>query len=95
MSNLERTAFEFSRAREYFELRELTTLTGQEPENFATVVLKELVDNALDGCEMAGVAPHITVEVDGDVTADYGEIRMSVTDNGGGIRPEGWERGWG
>jgi DNA topoisomerase VI subunit B len=88
MSKLERTAFEFSRAREYFELRELATLTGQEPENFATVVLKELVDNALDGCEMAGVAPHITVEVDGDVTPDDGEIRMSVTDNGGGIPPE-------
>jgi hypothetical protein len=29
MSKLERTAFEFSRAREYFELRELAMLTGQ------------------------------------------------------------------
>ena len=46
MSKLERTTFEFSRAREYFELKELSTLTGQQPENFATVVLKELVDNA-------------------------------------------------
>jgi DNA topoisomerase VI subunit B len=88
MSKLERTTFEFSRAREYFELKELSTLTGQEPETFAAVVLKELVDNALDGCEMAGVAPYITVEVDGDVTPDDGEIRMSVTDNGGGIPPE-------
>ena len=88
MRNLERTTFEFSRAREYFEVRELATLTGQEPENFATVVLKELVDNALDCCEMAGVAPHITVEVDGDATTDDGEIRMSITDNGGGIPPE-------
>src|SRR5829696_5520082 len=79
MSKLERTTFEFSRAREYFEPRELSTLTGQEPETFATVVLKELVDNALDGCEMAGVAPHITVEVDGDIAVD-GEIRMSVSD---------------
>ena len=88
MSKLERTSFEFSRAREYFELKELSTLTGQEPENFATVVLKELVDNALDGCEMAGVTPYITVEVDGDVAAVDGEIRMSVTNNGGGIPPE-------
>jgi len=88
MRKLERTTFQFSRAREYFELKELSTLTGQEAETFATVVLKELVDNALDGCEMAGVAPHITVEVDGDVTPDDGEIRMSVTDNGGGIPPE-------
>ena len=88
MSKLERTAFEFSRAREYFELKELSTLTGQEPETLAAVVLKEVVDNALDGCEMAGVAPYITVEVDGDVAAVDGEIRMSVTDNGGGIPPE-------
>src|SRR5215207_9017884 len=88
MRKLERTTFEFSRAREYFEARELATLTGQEPENFATVVLKELVDNALDACEMAGVAPHITVEVDGDVTVVDAEIRISVTDNGGGIPPE-------
>src|SRR5215218_6451606 len=87
MSKLERTTFEFSRAREYFELKELSTLTGQEPETFAAVVLKELVDNALDGCEMAGVAPYITVEVDGDIAVDR-EIRMSVTDNGGGIPPE-------
>ena len=70
MSKLERTTFEFSRAREYFELKELSTLTGQEPETFAAVVLKELVDNALDGCEMAGVAPYITVEVDGDIAVD-------------------------
>src|SRR5215216_7203179 len=87
MSKLERTTFEFSRAREYFELKELSTLTGQEPETFAAVVLKELVDNALDGCEMAGVAPYITVEVDGDIAVDR-EIRMGVTDNGGGIPPE-------
>jgi hypothetical protein len=87
MSKLERKTFEFSRAREYFELKELSTLTGQEPETFAAVVLKELVDNALDGCEMAGVAPYITVEVDGDIAVDR-EIRMSVTDNGGGIPPE-------
>ena len=49
MSNsfLERTIFETSRAAEYFEAKELQAQTGQPIEMFPTVVLKELVDNAL------------------------------------------------
>jgi hypothetical protein len=45
---LERTTFEFSRGIEYFDVRELQTMTGQPAERFPDVVLKELVDNALD-----------------------------------------------
>src|SRR5829696_4339018 len=84
MTRLDRTTFETSRAAEYFDARELQTQTGQPRQNFATVALKELVDNALDACETAGVAPEIGVEVD----EDDGVVRLAVTDNGPGILPE-------
>ena len=48
------------------------------------MVLKELVDNALDACEAAGIAPVIDIVVDED--------RISVSDNGSGIAPETVER---
>jgi DNA topoisomerase VI subunit B len=84
MVKLERTTFEVSRASEYFDARQLSTLTGVSQTEFASVCLKELVDNALDACETAGVAPEIGVEVEmGDET-----IRMTVSDNGPGIPPE-------
>src|SRR5215211_2753623 len=80
---LERTAFEISRAAEYFDGRQLSTLTGVPTGEFAHVVLKELIDNSLDACEAAGAPPQITVAVidDGSPSA----IRLSVSDNGPGI----------
>ena len=80
---LQRQVFEISRAAEYFTVRELQAQTGQLEENFAKVVLKELVDNALDACETAGVTPEITIEVSGQDT-----IAMAVSDNGPGLPPE-------
>jgi DNA topoisomerase VI subunit B len=44
------------------------------------VLLKELIDNALDACEESNVAPKITINVD-----DRG---LTVQDNGPGIPPE-------
>ena len=44
------------------------------------MVLKELVDNALDACEEAGIAPEIAVRVD--------EKGITITDNGPGLPPE-------
>jgi hypothetical protein len=44
------------------------------------VILKELIENSLDPCEEAGVAPVIDVEVSDDGVA--------VTDNGPGIAPD-------
>jgi DNA topoisomerase VI subunit B len=81
---LERTTFETSRAAEYFDARDLAAQTGQPKENFATVALKELVDNALDACETAGVAPEIEI----GVREESGIIHLAVADNGGGIPPE-------
>ena len=50
-----------SRAAEYFTVEELQAQTGQPASRFPEVVLKELLDNALDACETAGVAPEIDV----------------------------------
>ncbi len=83
-ASLERTAFETSRAAEYFDARQLSTLTGVPASEFASVCLKELVDNALDACETAGVAPEIDVEVQDE----QGEIHLAVSDNGAGIPAE-------
>ncbi len=85
---LERTVFETSRDAEYVDLRELQAQTGQAREQFAAVILKELVDNALDACETAGIAPRVTI----DVTDDAGMLQIAVSDNGTGISPETVER---
>ncbi len=84
MAKLERTTFETSRAAEYFDARELQAQTGQPVQNFATVALKELVDNALDACESAGVAPETSIEV----RNESGTIWLAVSDNGPGILSE-------
>jgi DNA topoisomerase VI subunit B len=81
---LERTAFETSRTAEYFDARQLSTLTGVPTSEFASVCLKELIDNALDACETAGVVPEIDVEVQ----YEQGVIRLAVLDNGTGIPAE-------
>jgi hypothetical protein len=82
MHKLERTTFETSRHAEYFSAKELTAQTGVRRIGFAVVVLKELVDNALDACEKADVSPVIGIEVHG---THSGGIEISVSDNGPGI----------
>ncbi len=74
---LVRTPFTTSREMDFFSEKELVTQTGHEREDWPLVVVKELVDNALDACEEANVAPVI------DVTADAGGI--AVSDNGPGL----------
>jgi len=81
---LQRTHFSISRAAEYFDAKELQAQTGQPVDKFATVVLKELMDNALDACETAGVAPEISVTVD----RDDDRIVIAVVDNGPGLPPD-------
>jgi len=84
MTQLQRTTFETSRAAEYFDGRQLSALTGVPQTEFASVCLKELVDNALDACETAGVAPQVGI----DVRAEQDVIGLTVSDNGPGIPPE-------
>ncbi|MDP9457786.1 MAG: ATP-binding protein [Actinomycetota bacterium] len=84
MGKLHRTTFESSRAGEYFDARQLSALTGVPQGEFASVCLKELIDNSLDACETSGVAPEVEVEVE----QAGGLLRLSVSDNGSGIAPE-------
>jgi hypothetical protein len=81
---LQREMFATPRASEYFDLRALQASTGQPARRFAEVVLKELVDNALDAAETAGVQPEVTVE---GVEHDLG-LRLTVADNGPGMSAE-------
>jgi DNA topoisomerase VI subunit B len=77
MNELNRTVFETSRLLEFFSESELNMQMGQSKSWWPTVALKELIDNALDACENAGVAPKIGI----DTTWPY----TIVTDNAGGI----------
>jgi DNA topoisomerase VI subunit B len=74
---LERLAFRSSRLLEFCSEKELTLQTGHPASDWPLVVVKELIDNALDACEEAGIAPVIEVAVDGN--------SITVTDNGPGL----------
>jgi DNA topoisomerase VI subunit B len=74
---LTRVAFRVSRLMEFCTKRELQNQTGHSIYDWPLVVLKELMDNALDACEEAEIAPVISIAVKpGSIT---------IQDNGGGI----------
>jgi hypothetical protein len=75
-----RTTFSTSRLLEFCSRKELTAQTGHEPDDWPLVIVKELIDNALDIAEEAGIAPVVCV------TVARGRIR--VRDNGPSIPPE-------
>src|SRR5512132_2634137 len=74
---LERSTFRNSRLLDFASEKELTAQTGHQPAEWPLVVLKELVDNALDACEEAAVPPAVGITVD-----DNG---ITVEDNGPGL----------
>ena len=83
---VKRTVFSTSRSGEFLELRALQAQTGQPAEAFGHVVVKELLDNALDAAETADRAPVVEIATRID---DYREITfVTVTDNGAGITSE-------
>lgn len=84
-----RKHFTIPRAAEYFTLDGLRKETGQPAEHFLHVVLKELLDNALDAAESAGVTPAVTVEF--QPMGEY-RTRLAISDNGSGIPPYVVER---
>lgn len=83
-TRIQRTAFSTSRQLDFLSEKELTLQCGYGPNEWPLVVVKELVDNALDACEEQGIAPEITVTVDED--------SITVADNGVGIPPETVDR---
>jgi DNA topoisomerase VI subunit B len=74
---LNREAFTTSRLMEFFSEKELAMQIGVPRSRWAIALLKELIDNSLDACEGAGVAPEITITVQPDV--------LIVSDNGPGL----------
>jgi DNA topoisomerase VI subunit B len=77
---LTRVAFKVSRLMEFCSERELQNQTGHSTLEWPLVVAKEAIDNALDACEEAELAPEITVTVEPET--------IVVGDNAGGIDPE-------
>ena len=78
---LNREHFEISRSDEYFNAKELQAQTGQPSYKFGEVVLKELIDNALDACENASINPVIQI----GISSTEDRMRICVSDNGTGI----------
>lgn len=76
---IQRATFSLDRILEYFTSKELAQQIGAEPRAWPLALLKELVDNALDAAETAGVAPAVHIELGADF--------VRVTDNGPGIPP--------
>jgi DNA topoisomerase VI subunit B len=76
-SRLDRTTFHTSREMDFFSERELVTQTGHDIREWPLVILKELIDNSLDACEDADIAP--CIEVSADATG------ITVKDNGPGL----------
>jgi DNA topoisomerase VI subunit B len=74
---LERVTFRTSRMMDFFNEKELVTQTGHARTEWPLVIIKELVDNALDACDEADIAPVV------EVTADAAGI--GVRDNGPGL----------
>lgn len=77
---IERTTFRTSRLLDFLSEKELIAQTGHPPHEWPLVVLKELLDNALDACEEKGIPPEIDVVVN-----DEG---ITVADNGPGMPHE-------
>src|SRR6516162_5382916 len=77
---LKREIFTTSRLLEFCSQRELINQTGHAIEDWPLVVLKELVDNAVDACEESGTAPAVSISV--------AKGKVTVSDNGPGIAPQ-------
>jgi DNA topoisomerase VI subunit B len=74
---LDRATFTTSRLLEFFTEKELAMQIGHARGSWPVVILKELIDNALDACEQAGVGPQIAVTIKPD--------GLWVLDNGPGL----------
>jgi len=67
----------------FLDPRRLPQKAGCPSDRLRAVILKELLDNALDGAESAGTAPIIDIGARTDDEVTF----VTVSDNGGGITP--------
>jgi hypothetical protein len=74
---LDRVTFKTSREMDFFSERELVTHTGHKRDEWPLVIIKELIDNALDACEDRNIAPALDVVVDAE--------GITISDNGPGL----------
>jgi DNA topoisomerase VI subunit B len=81
---LSRTTFATNRLLEFFTEQELTMQIGHPRRLWPLALVKELIDNALDACETAGIAPVISVSIQPDA--------ITVQDNGPGLPAATLER---
>jgi signal transduction histidine kinase len=80
-ASIKRTALSFSRDLEFANEAELAKRMGCSRHYWLRATIKELIDNALDASDEAGVeTPSILVVVEGS--------ELSVTDYGPGMSPE-------
>src|ERR1051326_4891311 len=79
-AKLQRQTFTTSRLLDFLSRKELVAQIGHPPSAWPLVLVKELLDNALDACEEADLAPRIRLAVD--------QAGIAVQDNGPGIPPE-------
>ncbi|MBK8753008.1 MAG: hypothetical protein IPL99_15890 [Candidatus Competibacteraceae bacterium] len=83
---LERQHFTVSQENRYFDPARLTSMIGQEQNQWRHAALKELIDNALDAAE--NVYPSIAPAVAIEFTETENGLILSVADNGPGIPAE-------
>ena len=83
-TKLNRSTIATSRLMDFCSEKELTAQTGHTSADWPLVILKELMDNALDACEEGSVAPEIDMQVN--------HAGITITDNGPGIPPTTIER---
>jgi hypothetical protein len=69
---------------DWVDLKQLHALTGQPESRFDEVIVKELIDNAIDAAERAGVAPVVGVRIYAEDDHDV----LVVSDNGPGLTAE-------
>jgi DNA topoisomerase VI subunit B len=80
VGKLKRETFTTSRLLEFCSEKELINQTGHAVADWPLVILKELLDNAIDAAEEAEIAPVINVRV--------ADGKIVIADNGPGIGPK-------
>lgn len=84
MEVLNRTLFKQSRECEFFTEKELKMQIGHNKPFWYIAIVKELIDNSLDACEVGDILPKIEVNINDDF--------FEIKDNGTGLNTETIEK---